>query len=139
MSKHAVVHMKAIKTDIASEKADWSAGNYFKAGADIADAVTLALGPMNPAYEEPSFRPHRYIPGPDISGGYINKVLAGLIYGMTKDNHLTEIESCFNTAKGDAPEVEHELLKAISDFKAGGWDNIVQGVLEILLVGLQLP
>ena len=30
-------------------------------------------------------------------------------------------------------------MKAISDFKAGGWDNIVQGVLEILLVGLQLP
>ena len=42
MSKHALVHMNAIKKDIKAEKADWSAGNYFKAGADIADAVTLA-------------------------------------------------------------------------------------------------
>jgi len=49
ISKHALVHMKGIKKDIASEKADWSAGNYFKAGADIADAVTLALGPMSEA------------------------------------------------------------------------------------------
>lgn len=140
MSKHALRHLPAIKKDIAAEKADWSAGNYFKAGADIADAVTLALGPMNPAYEEPSFRPHRYIPSPNgVPGGYINKVLAGLIYGMTKDNQLTEIESCFTTAEATFPEVEHELLKAISDFKAGGWDNIVQGVLEIGLVALQLP
>lgn len=33
----------------------------------------------------------------------------------------------------------HELLKAISDFKHGGWDSITQGVLEILLVVTQLP
>ena len=63
MSKHALVHMNAIKKDIKAEKADWSAGNYFKAGADIADAVTLALGPMNPKDEEPSFRPRGYYPG----------------------------------------------------------------------------
>ena len=55
--------MNAIKKDIKAEKADWSAGNYFKAGADIADAVTLALGPMNPKDEEPSFRPRGYYPG----------------------------------------------------------------------------
>jgi hypothetical protein len=46
LGKHWLLHQKGIKQDIASEKADWSAGNYFKAGADIADAVTLAVGPV---------------------------------------------------------------------------------------------
>ena len=47
VTKHFMLHRKGIKKDIAAEKADWAAGLYFKAGADIADAVTLALGPMN--------------------------------------------------------------------------------------------
>ena len=46
LGKHWLLHQKAIKKDIASEKADWAAKNYFKAGADIADAVTLAVGPI---------------------------------------------------------------------------------------------
>lgn len=35
--------------------------------------------------------------------------------------------------------MEQEILKGIHDFKAGGWDNITQGVLEIALAALQLP
>jgi hypothetical protein len=46
LGKHWLLHQKAIKTDISTEKSDWAAKNYFKAGADIADAVTLALGPI---------------------------------------------------------------------------------------------
>ena len=50
ISKHYVLHRKVIKADISHEKADWAAGNFFNAGADMADIATLALGPMN---EEP--------------------------------------------------------------------------------------
>lgn len=135
VTKHYLIHKKAIKKDIAAEKADWAAGNAFKAGADIADAVTLALGSMN---EAPAKVPNRmYLESP-IPGGFINKVLAGFIYGFTKGNHLTEIEACAADVESDAPEVHQEVMKAISDFKAGGWDNDVQAVLELLLVGLQL-
>lgn len=42
-----ITHWKVIKADISHEKADWAAGNYFKAGADMADIVTLAFGPMS--------------------------------------------------------------------------------------------
>lgn len=58
---------------------------------------------------------------------------------MTKDNNLTEIESCVSMVEADAPEMKMELVAAINDFKFGGWDHIVQGVLELLLVGLQVP
>ena len=43
---------KAIKKDIAAEKADWAAKNFFKAGEDIADAVTLAVGPIESAEDD---------------------------------------------------------------------------------------
>ena len=135
VGKHYLIHQRAIKKDIAAEKADWAAGNSFKAGADIADAVTLALGPMSQA---PSSASTRYAMTSPIPGGYINKLLAGFIYGMVGENHLTEIEACGADVRTNAPEVEHELLAAIGDFKHGGWNGITQGVLEILLVALQL-
>jgi len=134
VSKHALVHMKGIKKDIAAEKADWDAGNYFKAGADIADAVTLALGPMSESIK-PANR--AYLTEFEKNGLFheITHILAGFIYGMTKDNHLTEIEACYC----GGTEMEHEIMKGIQDFKNGGWDNITQGVLEIALAALQLP
>jgi len=50
LGKHWLLHQRAIKKDLASEKTDWAAGSYFKAGADIADAVTLAIGPIEKEY-----------------------------------------------------------------------------------------
>ena len=50
LGKNWLLHQKAIKKDIAAEKVDWAAANYFKAGADIADAVTLAIGPIKKEY-----------------------------------------------------------------------------------------
>ena len=47
VSVNYLQHYKVIKADISHEKADWAAGNYFKAGADMADIVTLAFGPMS--------------------------------------------------------------------------------------------
>ena len=135
VSRHYVMHRKVIKADISHERADWAAGSYFKAGADMADVVTLAMGPMNEAPASPL----SYYQTVSVPGGYINKVLAGFLYGMTKDNNLSEIEACVNMVEADAPEMKQELVAAINDFKYGGWDHIVQGVLELLLVGLQVP
>jgi len=62
----------------------------------------------------------------------VNRLLAGFIYGMTSQNSLTEIEACFS----GATFMEQELVRAIHDFKAGGWNYITQGCLEIIEVGL---
>ena len=35
--------------------------------------------------------------------------------------------------------MDQELMTAIGDFKAGGWNNITQGVLNLLLIGFQMP
>ena len=47
LSGNYILHYKVIKADISHEKADWAAGNYFNAGADMADIVTQSLGPMS--------------------------------------------------------------------------------------------
>ena len=35
--------------------------------------------------------------------------------------------------------MDQEIQKAVVDFKAGGWDNITQGCLEVLLAAFQIP
>jgi hypothetical protein len=45
-TKHYLLHKKAITTDIATVKADWSAASYFAAGRAAADLVTVLVGPM---------------------------------------------------------------------------------------------
>jgi len=54
---------------------------------------------------------------------------------MTTTNHLTELESCYT----GGVKMEQELVTAIADFKAGGWNYITQGCLNLVLVGLQVP
>ena len=61
--------------------------------------------------------------------------VAGFMYGMTGDNHLTEIEACFNGGELMYQEVEN----GIADIKKGGVDNDVQAALQFALVALQIP
>lgn len=46
VGKRWLLHKRGIKKDIAKEKEDWSAGNYFEAGEDTADALVLLIGPV---------------------------------------------------------------------------------------------
>lgn len=50
---------------------------------------------------------------------------------------MAELEAC-GVDLETLPEIKTELFKAIGDFKHGGTDNILQGVLELLLGVLQL-
>jgi len=94
----------------------------------FADASTTLLGPCPSDLVEES-------ENINISAKEVNHILAGFIYGMTSQNHLTELEACYNGGSG----MDKELMTAIHLFKAGGWNNITQGVLNILLVGFQIP
>jgi len=121
--KHYALHKKAIKSDIAQTKLDWANADYFKAGIDTADAVTLLFGKVE-AEEAENFE---VVSVPEF--------VAGFMYGMTGDNHLEEIEACFQGSE----EMYNEIDTAIKDFELAGWDNITQGVLEVGIAILQFP
>lgn len=120
---------QAINAQIKKEETDWAAASYFDAGEDFADIAVSLIGPA------PTEVVEIVDYSLEVDVHMINHLLAGFIYGMTTQNHLTEIEACY----AGGAEMDQEIKKAVVDFKAGGWDNIVQGCLEILLVGFQIP
>lgn len=91
------------KTDVSLLETDLAATDYFSSGKDVADLSILLLGPA----------PSELVPLADYSNtidlSMINHILAGFIYGMTTDNHLTEIEACY----AGGAEMDHELTKAV--------------------------
>jgi hypothetical protein len=62
-------------------------------------------------------------------------LIAGLVYGLTGDNNLTEIEACYQ----GGVLMENEIVAGIAYIKKGGWDYDVQAGLEFGLVALQIP
>jgi len=46
LALHYATHKAKIQTDIHSLEADWDSDLYFKAGQDLADIATLAIGPI---------------------------------------------------------------------------------------------
>jgi hypothetical protein len=46
VSKNWVFHGVEAKKDIAKEKSDWANKDYFKSGEDVADIMTLLVGPV---------------------------------------------------------------------------------------------
>lgn len=61
--------------------------------------------------------------------------LAGLIYGMTTDNHLTEIEMCYE----GGVTVDEFFKTAMADLKQGGTDWDLQAVINFGLAALNVP
>ena len=45
-AKHYAFHKAEVKSDVAALESDWGVGKYFKAGADLADLLTLVVGPI---------------------------------------------------------------------------------------------
>lgn len=127
LSYNYLTQTDLIKDYIGSSMVHISTDNFKQAGQEFADIAIILLGPLAvtaPVVADMNLDPHM-----------VNYLLAGFVYGMTTQNHLTEIEACY----AGGSEMEKEIVTAIGDFKKGGWDNITQGVLEILLAGLQAP
>ena len=72
-------------------------------------------------------KPETWMAIPDFVGG--------LLYGLTKENHLTEIESCWTGGE----VVEKDLMAGIHDLKHGGTDYEIQAILEFGLAALNVP
>ena len=71
----------------------------------------------------------------DISAMAIPDFVAGFVFGMTGDNKLTEIESCYQGGQLMTQEIE----TGIADIKKGGVDNDIQAGLQFALAALQIP
>ena len=85
VGKNYVLHSRGIKKDISAVETEWSTGSFFKSGISTADALTLALGPVPNA--APTAVANDLMAVPDF--------IAGMVFGFTGDNDLTEIEACY--------------------------------------------
>merc|ERR1712183_144273 len=65
----------------------------------------------------------------------IPKFIGGFVFGMTGQNHLEEIETCYSG--GDL--MYNEIEFALSELHGTGWDAEVQAILEFGIVALQIP
>lgn len=46
-SKAWLLHKNKVKKDAGSIEADWESGLYFNSGVDVADLLTLVVGPIH--------------------------------------------------------------------------------------------
>ena len=49
VTKHMMFHHSEIMSDVTDVETEWSAAEYFQSGKSAAAALTIALGPINPA------------------------------------------------------------------------------------------
>jgi len=73
--------------------ADWNAKNYHHAGIDAADMVTILVGPIKKAFLDAKYNKGELKFNPASVPEYV----AGLMYGITGENHLDELTKCLNT------------------------------------------
>lgn len=111
ISKHYALHRKAIKADIAADKAQWDAQEYWAAGITTADLATLAIGPVEPVY------PSSNDLAVNLDPLAIPDFVAGLVYGFTGDNQLPEIEECFHGTQ----DLYTDAQNLLADLEAGNW------------------
>jgi len=89
-TKHAILNHTALMKDVTAEKADWISKNYFHAGVDAADMMTILVGPIKKAYLEAKYK------GVTFNPLSVPEYVAGLMYGLTGENHLDELTKCLN-------------------------------------------
>ena len=104
VTKHYLFHKAAITSDIAALEGDWTNALYWKAGVDLADLLTLAVGPIESMNGLPPLPPVDSVP--DFT--------AGLIYGFTGNDHRAELEGCMS----DISPIAEDAKKILADLKA---------------------
>ena len=120
VSKHYLFHKTEIKADIATLETDFHAHSMFKAGADLADLLTLAVGPIE--VSEANMPPANAVP--DFT--------AGLIFGFTGNDHRSEIDGCMT----DITPLVNDAKQALDDIKAL---HLVKGVQDFADIIWLLP
>ena len=109
VTKRFLLHRADIEQDFDTLKTDWAAKMYVASGEAMADLVISAIGPVNA--EEDIEMDLKAIPD----------FIAGFMFELTGDNHMTEIEACYQG--GD--QVVIDASAALSDIKSG---NFIHGI-----------
>lgn len=90
VAKDMLFHRSEIEADAKAISTDWNSGNYYQSGKDLADLLTLSLGPIESsdfaAVDEDDL---------ELDLLMLPELAAGFVYGMVGDNNLTEMESCY--------------------------------------------
>ena len=103
VSKHYLFHKTEIKADIAAVTSDWDTGLYFKAGQDLADLMTVAIGPIESSSND------------SAASTILSDFTAGLMASETGHNPIEELRTCMS----GIPSFEHDLTEAIGQLKTG--------------------
>ena len=124
VSLHYALHKAEIKADIASLETDWSTQLYFKAGKDLADLATVAIGPIDTSPTEINGDPA------DCKMTSIEAIdlAAGFIYGFTDANWQTYMEGCMVPSQ----PLMDSLCETWSDFKSGNNQKYIAGLALIV-------
>ena len=90
VAKDMLFHRSEIEADAKAISTDWGTQNYYQSGKDLADLLTLSLGPVESSV---------VVVDTDENLGLdllmLPEMAAGFVYGMVGDNHLTEMEACY--------------------------------------------
>lgn len=108
-------HKKEITADLDALKADWANDLYWKAGVDLADTLTLAVGPI----EVPTMLPPIDQVVPDFT--------AGLILGFTGHDHKAELETCMS----DLTPIAQDAHAALDDIMHTHFIHALQDIADI--------
>lgn len=116
VTKHFLFHKKEITADLDALKADWANDLYWKSGVDLADTLTLAVGPIEAAYD--TVAPVAQVV-PDFT--------AGLILGFTGHDHKAELELCMS----DLTPIAVDAHAALDDILHTHFIHALQDVGDI--------
>merc|ERR1712060_273346 len=111
--------------DLNKAKNDWKNEQYFAFGEELGDMLVIATTPGT--NEEILGQPIS-----DLTTNQYNAMLAGVVYGLIDQNHLTEIETCISDGRTEGTKVFH----AFEDLWQHDW---LTGVKELGSVVEALP
>ena len=115
ISKDMLLHRKEMQADISAVESDWTAGNYFKSGNDLATLMILAFGPIEPA------APVNVAALPPVDP-FVPDFTAGLIYAFTGNDHKSELEGCMT----DLEPLGTDLEQVLADIKGLHFVKVAQ-------------
>lgn len=84
LALHYARHSSEVNTDIQNLETDWDSSSFFKAGEDVADIATLAVGPIEEDLMASSLTECH------LTTSQIADLVTGFLYGFTGNNFQTE-------------------------------------------------
>ena len=124
LAKNMLFHSSEIYADIATCEADWMNGDYFGSGTALADALTVAVGPIEKFY----------LMGGGKNGLDLNSILAvmeGLNYRLLMVNELLDLKECVDLTADTALIFYQAYEDVIAGDTMGGFMKAAEGIAEM--------